>query len=256
MTTYHARSTWLKRLRRKACRDCSSALDRSMLPVDRRFDKTLCDKLRLPPHNVFRHLDDLKIPSIAYVAGAGPLLLEELKRLPPGAFVIACNRAIQAPYPFKIWMVFDLNCKRFDWYKKAPPGDYTKVFGYKLGREVPGALIFSSRHVEKPHLIAPAGLQGGGTIVSCAVQLLFWAGCEVVIMLGAPMKGDRHFDGTNAYSRNCIWKQAARMSYHAYQMQLLGMSIFALNSNAMGIPIWEGDLYAEKTPPGLTGQPA
>jgi hypothetical protein len=251
MKRYIPPPTWLQRLRRKAQAEAFGPLPPAgvITPPDRRFDTSLCDKLKLPENNVFRHLRALKIPSVAYVAGAGPLLLDELKRIPDDAYVIACNRAIMAPWPFAIWMVFDQNCHRFPWYNNPPAGDYRKVFGYKLGASVPEALIFSSRHVDHPNLIAAGGLQGGGTIVGCALQLCFWAGCSAVVMLGAPMQGDTHFDGTMAQPRNCVWKQANRVAYHAQQMQARGMAIYSLSHNAMGIPILEGDLRAETPAP-------
>jgi hypothetical protein len=250
MKRYSSPPTWLQRLRRKAQAAYGPLLPTGeVLPPDRRFDPAICNMLHLPDRNVFRHLSALNVPHTAFVAGAGPLLLDELKRLPPDAYVVACNRAILAPWPFKLWMVFDQNCHRFDWYNKAPAGDYRKVFGYRLAADVPDALLFSSRHVERPHLIAPGGLQGGGTIVSCALQLMFWAGSSRVILLGAPMQGNTHFDGTMAQPRNCVWKQANRVAYHAQQMQARGMQIYALSHNAMGIPIWEGDLRGETSTP-------
>ena len=208
-------------------------------PCRKRFDPKVAEMLKLPPENVFRHLDRLAIPSVAYVAGAGPLLLDELDMIPRNAWVIACNRAIMAPFPFKLWMVFDINAPKYAWFKNPPPGDYERVYGNALRKLYPGTMWFSSRRTESPFSVAPGGLQGGGTIVGCALQLLYWAGCQTVIMLGAPMSGRYHFDGTTACGYCGTWKQAHRCRSFVDQMVLGGMTTLALHANAMNLPIFE-----------------
>jgi hypothetical protein len=195
------------------------------------------DQLHLQSRNVFRHLSDLKIPKVAYVAGAGPTLLKDIKEIPADAYVIACNRAILADYPFSAWMVFDLNAVRFPWFKRERIGSYKKIFGYRLAKEYPCDYLFSSRHVDTMRQITPGGLQGGGTIVSCAMQLLYWAGCQTVILLAAPMSGRLHFDRTVACNRTGPWRQATCMRYHCEQMRMGGLAIFSSCDNAYGVSL-------------------
>lgn len=231
--------TWLQYIRRKAdeYRTAAPIVADSSTGLIQRFDPGVAAQLRLPAHNVFRHLAELQIPNVAYVAGAGPLLLKELEQIPRDAYVIACNRAIQAGFPFRLWMVFDLNCHQFTWFKTPPLGGYKKVFGYKLGRTQPGSFIFSSRHTDYVRRVAAGGLQGGGTIVCCALQLLFWAGCRTAIMLGCPLSGNTHFDGTPTGTRNEVWKQAHQARSYIQQMESGGMTILALNHNALDVPL-------------------
>jgi hypothetical protein len=234
----HGQSTTLQRLLTKAelYRD-GAPLEPTGQTFDFRMDHRLPDHLRLHPRNIFRHLAALQIPNVAYVAGAGPLLLEELRTIPPDSFVIACNRAIQADFKFSAWMVFDLNCKRFQWFRQPPAGDYARIFGHRLQRDHQDAYCFSSRHTDCMHRITPGGLQGGGTIVGCALQLLYWAGCRTAITLGAPMSGSTHFDGTKAQPYNGVWKQAHCCTYYINQMQCGGMTVLAVGQNALGLKL-------------------
>lgn len=206
---------------------------------DIRLDPRVADFLHLAPENIFRHLDRLRIPAVAYVAGAGPGLLEELDSLPPNAYVVACNRAILAKYPYRLWMVFDKNAPKYPWFKNPPPGDYERIYGNALRKLYPGTLWFSSRRTPQPYTIAPGGIQGGGTIVCCALQLLYWAGVKTAYLLGSPMRGRFHFDGSQAAESPGIWKQASRARFYIYQMAQGGMSTVALSENSMDIPIVE-----------------
>lgn len=184
------------------------------------------DRLELAPSHVFRHLDKLGLPERVYVAGAGPSLRKDLVRVPPGSYIIACNSAIgYRTGIYSMVMAFDRNAWNYPWMH-LDTGKALRVMGAAV-KDPRADYIFHSLRVPKAKRLVKGGIQGGATIVFCALQLLYWAGVQHATVLAAPLRGTRHFDGSVAKQkgRTIFWNQRYCASRMAQDMQNGGMRI-------------------------------
>ena len=190
-------------------------------------------RLGLCKRNVFLHLEDMGIPERAYVAGAGPSLLRDLKRVPAGSYVIACNSALLAGVEhYRMFMAFDRNAGHYPWMHEET-GSMLRVMGMSV-KDPLADYVFHSVRCDRNRRVKAGGLQGGATIVFCALQLLYWAGCKHATVLAAPLDGNKHFDGSHAGRGKLIWTQSNCARRMAMQMMLNGMRITSYCPNSWG----------------------
>lgn len=194
--------------------------------------------------DVFAHIDMLKVPERVYICGAGPTLPADLLKIPAGAYVVACNRAIIAERSFAVWMFFDSNCPKFPWFRTDPGGQTLVISGYRLhknlveaGKSSKADLTWSSHRMHDKRMLIPGGLQGGATVVGCALQLMYWAGASHITLAGCPFNGDRHFDGTPARKSRGVWPQATKMRALAREIRMRRVAVDSLSNNAAGISL-------------------
>ena len=200
--------------------------------------------------DVFRHIHKLRIPKKAYIAGAGPGLQQQLAMLPDDAFVIACNSAILLDYPYRLWMVYDPGAWKFPWFNRVHPEEPLRVFGeqiryyhdahadalglQRLDMDYSWQHRPVSRHTQP---ILDGVLCGGGTISCCALQLLFWAGCEHAVLCGVPMKGMKHFDGSKASHLRTPWHQARAFNKVIRACEAKGMQVTSAGETALEVKV-------------------
>lgn len=192
---------------------------------------------------MFAHIDSLRLPERVYIAGAGPSLKADLEKIPAGSYVVACNRAIMASSIFSLWMAFDSNAPRFPWFRHPVPVHTIVLHGYRLHKTMlAGAgsradLTWSSHKIVDRRMLIPGGLQGGATVVGCAIQLMYWGGADHITLAGCPMSGHLHYDGTPARKSRGVWPQATKLRKLCTELRMRRITVDSLSWNAMGLPI-------------------
>lgn len=187
--------------------------------------------------DIFDCLPDLKIPGTVYICGNGPNGTPHLDSIPADAYTIACNGVIEYPRPWSLWMCFDINAITTQWFAngKAKRG-VTKL----LGHEIAGRRDYSFKYL--PALseycsLAPGVLRGSATIVGCALQLAYFAGCDEVILNGVDMYGPRNWKGQQIYRHDYgLWPQSAYMQWLIDYCTGEGMNISSLSETRLRLP--------------------
>ena len=191
--------------------------------------------------SVFNHLGELGLNhnienKVAYVCGAGPGLRDGLASIPRDSYAVACNSAIAADYPFALWMAFDANCPRFAWFHYGLQTPAIRVFGGPIKRYAHYA--FSSLPCPNKQIrLADNALNGRGTIVCCALQLMLYATAKKVILIGCPFGGSRHDDGSTV-GKSARFKIKAKIANRYIRLlKARGMDIVSMGPTALDIEV-------------------
>jgi hypothetical protein len=188
------------------------------------------------------HLEDFGSPGRIYVIGAGKNGFGHYRKLPQDIFTIAVNRMLLYPRAWTIWMAFDFNSLKQDFWS-APKLPGTKfVLGTGLARQCKAADYFfnSGGGCPRTEPITLRGLRGGATISCCALQLAWFLGADHITLVGVDMKGDRHFDGTRAAKSNHVWTQRGRFQVYIDILRSRGLQIDSLSETALNVPVVRG----------------
>lgn len=191
-------------------------------------------------HNdIFLHPQDFPVPASAYIAGAGPGLVEQMRLIPEGSYVVACNRAILLDYPFDLWLVYDPQAPFFDWFTHGlRRTNVPRAFGLALSRCDARYTFRHSPCLQPGRTLKEGALQGGATICGCALQMLFWWGATEIGLAGVPMRGPLHYDGTKASKNRGIWlNHATNFNRLANAINSRGCTTYSLGETALSVPV-------------------
>lgn len=137
---------------------------------------------------------------IVYVVGPGPNGVAAYNKIPKDSMVIACNMAIMAPIPTKIWICEDSSIPTKNWFKTSlNRNDVVRVFSDSISKIAHSDYGFYHRGIwkrgEDPEYIK--GETFGGASVSCrAVQFAAMSGASKIALVGVDMSGMKYFDGS------------------------------------------------------------
>lgn len=153
---------------------------------------------------------NIRLPECIIICGAGPSLQEGLDRVDDDACVIACNSAINYPFPYAYWIAFDHRVVDYPWWDTLTLPDMCKVvFGSRLVnrlRMLPGEnrhppdwyynyMPPVDRSTRKGQYLRDGYLRGGMNVLGCALQFGYWFGAKRILLSGCDQHGPGHWDG-------------------------------------------------------------
>jgi hypothetical protein len=173
----------------------------------------------------------------AFVVGAGPNGLSFHGHEPDG-LKIACNSAITIPWPWDIWIVFDLSAPEYPWFHNDTPAK--RVFGRDLAKHYKHDVSFE--YMPTMHVVTEPNwgvLHGGATVAGCAIQLAYWLGCERITLLGIDQYGDKHFDGTVGAPKHFgrKWSTVKLLEKTIGLVTARGMKVDTLSRTELAVPL-------------------
>jgi len=157
---------------------------------------------------------DFTFPDTVYIVGSGMSAKDNCLRIPPGTFVIACNRAIELPIKPSIWLVHDPAVLKADWFNNRIGAIADSHRDLSLNSIYAGCApvpVFEQECIAKYFPIVKVTFKAGGdiyrpldkaegmistraTVAGIALALCYYGGCKEVITLGVDMKGG-YFNG-------------------------------------------------------------
>ena len=153
--------------------------------------------------DIFQRASKFNVTQTSYIVAPGVNGAEYYKQIPPEAFTVVVNKAINCPVEADLWLVADSECPKQGWWR-----DGYSNHGSKLCL----ASTFNISGVESPYTfripdppvqisagdgrIYPGELRTGGTITAMAIQLVAQLGAERIVLIGVDMHGDIYYDNT------------------------------------------------------------
>jgi len=163
-----------------------------------------------------------RMPSTAYVLATGPNGLNHYGDIPPNAFIIAVNQAIDIHTVHKsIWLCGDGTLVDKGWFRNA--AKELTISNYPLDNHLNPTPIFDEgvllsaypgvsyfyKHghslAKQPWGCEPGVLRGRATIIAQAVQLAYWMGARKIILCGIDMSGNKYYHGGDVNNRQLDW---------------------------------------------------
>ena len=199
---------------------------------------------------------DFTFPARIYVVGSGPSALEGVKLIPPGAFIIACNRAIQHPIKATIFLAHDPALLNQDWFNEAMHNidNPRRPIGIAdIGAGKPVVPVLEKDKLAKVFPRVQVTFNAGGalyrklnrsdgvlcpkaTVAGMAIQLAYFLGAKEVVTVGVEMKGG-YFDGAPhpQYANDKPWVARKDWDWLVGAMRQEGMRIDRIEERAVEI---------------------
>lgn len=192
----------------------------------------------------------IEIDGTGYVASPGYNAVDHFARIPPDAFTIAVNRAVEAPIAISLWMMMDVQVGECDWYHRG-----LKIATDRLcvsrefsesetsGVDAPYTFEVAPK-LRGPTESIPLGdgvtagcIRGGATTSAGAVQLLYQLGARKIVLCGVDMDGTKYFDGSVMSPVVDYWP-IVRARFDALNgwLREQGVEITSLSETALDVP--------------------
>lgn len=187
------------------------------------------------PKDIFKYLNDFKVPDTVYVIGAGATMSNAWRLIPKDAFCIGVNRTIQHKRKWDIWMIADIRAPEYDWYHTPTPAGCKKACVIELDGPDADYTFQVAPAIAPPAPLWAGRLQGGGTISASAIRLAYELGARDLILAGVDLVGARHFDGSKAADNDSEWPQLAKCQWVIDWLVGCGMRIRSLTDTALKV---------------------
>ena len=146
---------------------------------------------------------DIEIPPRVYVVSPGPNGADHFRKIPDDAFVIATNKAIEAPIKTNLWLSCEPGVKLTPWFQRNIEankhlGCFWSKYLYKDYPDIPYTCEYGPPL--RPHSFEciPGVLRSRATIASEAFQMAYMLGAKEIILCGVDIMGNKYFDFTSA----------------------------------------------------------
>lgn len=197
---------------------------------------------------------DIVVPDGIYIVAPGANCLGSYHRIPPDAFIIVVNKAIELPLNPTLWMCSEPYADETDWFQNNI--DRNKAiacfWSQYLYEKYPDIAYFWER--EKPLLtendFIPKGgvLRRGATITGQAVQLAYWLRARRIVLCGFDAYGNKYFDDKPAGIDDAIDARAGEWDWAVKRMNPMiewliehGIEVVSLSKTALNVPVTSGN---------------
>jgi len=192
----------------------------------------------LPGRSFFEHLDDLRfMPQTAAIIGTGPNGLPHLNRIPPGAYRIGLNGAVELDIDLTAWCIFCNSAAKKPYFKHSR--DLTCFMGEAVADER-ADFVFSTFRIDARQRMFPWGMfNGWGTVAGCALSVCYWSyiawdAPSTVYLVGCDFRGN-YWDGSPS-DQPGYWAQTAKMNAMIADAQHKGMKVYTLSETELTVP--------------------
>lgn len=156
--------------------------------------------------NILEMKDLIDIGKTVCVVATGPNGADRYQYIPPNAFIIAVNGAIDIPdIEADLWMCVDLNVRKEQWFWDNLPGSRDiAVFSYSLGMAMDDEIAPRWFVKQGPQLeesdpeIHSNDIRTAVSVTGSAMQLAYNLGAKYISIIGADFSGAQYWNGTTA----------------------------------------------------------
>lgn len=193
----------------------------------------------------------IKVSGTGYVASPGFNASGHYERIPPDAFTIAVNRAVEAPITLDLWLMMDIQVGECPWYYRGLEiaGDrlcVSREFNESVNSGVEAPYWFDvapklrgpAESVPLGDGVTPGYLRGGATTSAGAVQLLYQLGArEKIVLCGVDCEGNKYFTGEEMPYEVTYWPiiQTRFMALIGW-LNDQGVEVTSLSETALNVP--------------------